>query len=191
MGNGEFMSGLQSALADFLGASSPEFLLFALSVGFFGFSAGLCAMAVRAALGVREAHDDARIMLQTVQNYAVEVRQLASKTEQVALRGGDHEETLSERIRSVRVGSRLDSGEASVAIESNDEHAGEELVATSEDIAVSAVEGQSNHAAGDASGDDSGGESDFLKEEANARLIDANRAATEPRSLLSGLLRRR
>lgn len=154
----EAMAVLQSFEAPFLGQMTPEFALFALSVAFFGLSTAVCAMAVKASSGARDAREDARLMMRTVQDYAVEVRQLTAKAENLNFAASQEpQEGLSNRLQGVRVGSRNDTDEASLTVEEG----GTEV---------------------DAAGAD---------DDANARLADATRAATEPRSLLSGMLRRR
>ena len=165
MGFAEIVSMIEGFDLPVVGALTPELALFLLSVVFFGFSTGLCALAVRAATGARDAQDDARVMMRTVQDYAVEMRQLAAQTEkfsQAAQNASGHEpeERLTDRIRSVRVGSRYDTDEARVDVEA-------EEAANDEQVDVEATD------------------------DANARLADAARAASEPRSLLSGMLRRR
>lgn len=153
----EALAVLQSFEAPYLGQITPEFALFALSVAFFGLSTAVCAMAVKASSGAREAREDARLMMRTVQDYAVEVRQLTAKAENLNFASNDPQQGLSDRLQGVRVGSRTDTEEASLTVEEVD-------------------------AANDA---------EVVDEDANARLADATRAATEPRSLLSGMLRRR
>lgn len=153
----EVLAKVQSFEAPFIGSMAPEFALFALSVAFFGFSTALCAMAVKASTGARDAREDARLMMRTVQDYAVEVRQLTARAEKLEFAAQEREpqQGLSERIQGVRVGARNDTEEADLSVE---EVPAEEAV---------------------------------VDEEATARLADATRAATEPRSLLSGMLRRR
>ena len=164
MGFDELLSIVQSVEMPLLGAMTPELALFALSIAFFGFSTAVCAMAVNAANNARNAQADARLMMRTTQDYAVEVRQLAARAEKFEhAAAAASQEGLSDRINGVRVGSRYNTDEADVAIAEGEENA----VATADH--------------GDAAADD----------EANVRLADATRAATEPRSLLSSMLRRR
>ncbi len=163
MGFDEILSIIQSVELPLLGAMTPEMALFALSVAFFGFSTAICAMAVSAANGARDAQADARLMMRTTQDYAVEMRQLAARAEKFEhAAAASAQEGLSERIKGVRVGSRYDTDEADVDVAE-----GDNAVAAADD--------------GDAPADD----------DANVRLADATRAATEPRSLLSSMLRRR
>lgn len=171
------MSMLEMFELPVIGAVTPELALFALSVVFFGFSTGLCAMAVRAANGARDAQDDARVMMRTVQDYAVEVRQHAAQAEKFALSSGGDPDGLSERIQSVRVGSRYDTEEAQVDVENGSSSVIQEDAADQVET--------------DAISEETDDDMDFIDEEANARLADATLAATEPRSLLSGMLRRR
>lgn len=159
MSFGEIVAALQSIEMPVVGALTPELALFALSVAFFGFSTAICAMAVKASAGARDAREDARLMMRTVQDYAVEMRQLAARTERSDYAAHAPQEGLSERIQGVRVGARNDTEEANLTVEEGANDA---------------------EAEGSADNDD-----------ANARLADATRAATEPRSLLSGMLRRR
>ncbi len=169
MSLGDFIAALQSVELPVVGMLTPELALFALSVAFFGFGTAICAMAVKASNGARDAREDARLMMRTVQDYAVEVRQLAARAEKADLSGhasnnGAPQEGLSERIQGVRVGARNDTEEASLTVEEADD-------------GVLADEAELEAIVED--------------EDANARLADATRAATEPRSLLSGMLRRR
>lgn len=165
MGFDEVLSIVQSVEMPLLGAMTPELALFALSIAFFGFSTAICAMAVSAANNARDAQADARLMMRTTQDYAVEVRQLASRAEKFEhAAAATSQEGLSDRINGVRVGSRYDTEEANVDIAEGDDDA----AATADD--------------GDAAVSD---------DDANVRLADATRAATEPRSLLSSMLRRR
>ena len=156
-----------------VGALSPELALFMLSVAFFGFSTAVCAMAVKASSGARDAREDARLMMRTVQDYAVEMRQMTARVEQADFAAQGHGETashegLSDRIHGVRVGARADTAEATLS---------EEAPAVEQDNSVT-----ENEAAIEDGADN---------DDATARLADATRAATEPRSLLSGMLRRR
>lgn len=172
MNLGDLVLALQAIEMPIIGALSPELALFMLSVAFFGFSTAVCAMAVKASSGARDAREDARVMMRTVQDYAVEMRQLSARAEQAdyaarGLQDAENQEGLSDRINGVRVGARADTAEAAL---------------TSEEPASE----QDNDAQSDAAIDDGAGDGD-----ANARLADATRAATEPRSLLSGMLRRR
>jgi len=159
----DVLAKVQSFEAPFIGSMAPEFALFALSVAFFGFSTALCAMAVKASTGARDAREDARLMMRTVQDYAVEVRQLTARAEKLefAAREREPQQGLSERIQGVRVGARNDTEEADLSVE---EVPAEEAAIEDEGV---------------------------VDEDATARLADATRAATEPRSLLSGMLRRR
>ena len=152
----ELAAMLASFEAPVIGDLTPEFALFALSVAFFAFSAALCALAVKASSGARAAQQDAQLAMRTVQDYAVEVRQLAAKAEKLGLAASEPQQGLSDRIQGVRVGARNDTEEASLTVEEGD----------GEDAAPA-------------------------DEEANARLADATIAASEPRSLLSSILRRR
>ncbi len=165
MNLGDFVVAMQSIELPVVGTLTPELALFALSVAFFGFSTAICAMAVKASSGARDAQEDARLMMRTVQDYAVEVRQLAARAEKIDLAAQAPQEGLAERIHGVRVGARNDTDEASLTVE----------------------EGANDHDAEAAYE----AEDEAIKEDANARLADATRAATEPRSLLSGMLRRR
>lgn len=166
---------LQGIEMPIIGALSPELALFVLSVAFFGFSTAVCAMAVKASSGAREAREDARIMMRTVQDYAVEMRTLTARAEQADYAARGHQETqsaeegLSDRINGVRVGARADTAEATLSVE---------------DAPVEQGNSVSDNEAAFDDGADSG-------DDATARLADATRAATEPRSLLSGMLRRR
>lgn len=166
-----FESG-QMAIAPFLSEMTPELALFALAVAFFAFSAALCAMAVRAAGAARDAQEDARVLMRTVQDYAVEMRQLAAQTERGRHADADMSAGLSDRIRSVRVGSRYDSGEAQVEVDDA------QLAETdAEQTETASPAFLSNSTPADPAND--------------ARLAEAARAATEPRSLLANMLRRR
>ncbi len=171
MNLGDLVVAVQAFEMPIIGTLTPELALFALSVAFFGFSTAICALAVKASSGARDAREDARLMMRTVQDYAVEVRQLTAKAEQADYSGQAHQDTashegLSERIQGVRVGSRADTAEATL---SDDDAANAEMTEGEEpDVDTVAV-----------------------NDDANARLADATRAATEPRSLLSGMLRRR
>ena len=174
MGFEEFSALVQSVQLPVIGYMTPELALFGLSVAFFGFSTVVCAMAVNAANGARDAQQDARLMMRTTQDYAVEIRQLASRAEKIQHATLAHTEGLSDRIKGVRVGSRYDTEEADVDV-------------ADAETAQAAIEENVDAAASAAVEDEPVAEED----DANARLADATRAATEPRSLLSGILRRR
>lgn len=170
MNLGDLVVALQAIEMPIIGALSPELALFMLSVVFFGFSTAVCAMAVKASSGARDAREDARVMMRTVQDYAVEMRQLSARVEEAeyaarGLQDAGPQEGLSDRIHGVRVGARADTAEATLA---------------NAEPAVEPDAGAQNTADIDEGAGD-----------ANARLADATRAATEPRSLLSGMLRRR
>ncbi|MEM8771027.1 MAG: hypothetical protein AAGD92_05175 [Pseudomonadota bacterium] len=201
MGIGEIMATIATAELPIIGQATPELVVFAASIAFFMFSASLCAFAVRAANSARTAEEDAGAMMRTVQDYAVEVRQLAAQMDRMNLaersalssepEASSANEPLSNRIKSVRVGSRYDAGEADVAIAEqsadspSDEYAADSAdadpVATVSQTDGSAEPADQELAAADAHSDDSAAD----------RLQEATRAAAEPRSLLSGMLRRR
>ena len=165
MGFDDILAMVQSVQMPLLGAVTPELALFGLSIAFFGFSTAVCAMAVSAANRARDAQADARLMMQTTQDYAVEVRQLSSRVEEFEhAAAAAAQEGLSDRINGVRVGSRYDTEEADVDIAEGD------------DVTASAEDSDATEAS---------------SEDDSVRLADATRAATEPRSLLSSMLRRR
>lgn len=193
MGFGELSEMLNAISVPGLGAIGPETALFGLSVLFFGFSTGLCALAVRAASGARNAQDDTAQMLRTVQDYAIEVRDLASSTERASLavtgEAAAAPESLKERLGSVRVGSRHDAGEAEIAMTPDDQVASDEVAP--DDGAQKGLGDETRDAAIDSSADATTPGNTETDNEANARLADATIAASEPRSLLASMLRRR
>ncbi len=171
-----------------VGAVTPEMAFFGLAIAFFALATVVCAMAISAAGRARDAQYDASQMLRTVQDYAVEVRQLAAKTEKLSLAGaGGDTETLTNRLNSVRVGSRHDAGEASVEVNEPAPADTDEVVVAEEVVEAEEVAPAS---AADRNTPSKPAESSFLEREATARLAEATRAASEPRSLLSALLRR-
>ena len=178
--------------------------LLAFAIVFFITAVGFSTAAIRSARRADNLRAQAQDMLNSVQNYTVEVRQLAAQTERASLRAsapleaGDASASLSDRINSVRVGDTpaVPYASAEPATESTTEasdEASEETISTSESTGESEqqtpalpAEPQDGPDMGDLHAD----ETDAVDAD-SARLADATRAASEPRSLLASILRRK
>jgi len=173
---------------DFFGddAYTSRIIQLGLTVAFFMFAVVFCGIALRSAYAARRAHEEATDMLRSVQSYAVEVRQLAAQTERASLRahnaGEEMSEGLSERINAVRFGEANADGETVADVEDETVENNESSVdAEGHAQAPEPENGETQSFAADVDSN----------EDASERLADATRAASEPRSLLSGMLRRR
>lgn len=189
----EFLAKIATWGAAADGFMEPQIIVTVLTAIFLALAVAFFAASLKVSNSAFRARDEADAMLRNVQSYAVEVRQLAAQTERFSARlaAGDAATAktsstaeaanakLSDRIRAVRVGSHPQTPEANVEFLDDEEPA-----ATVEADGADAEKREPNEA--------SAGDAPEPKDAAaNARLADATRAASEPRSLLSGMLRRR